>query len=276
MVAGLLNAASKGFQYGPRMAGWLQGAANVAKQAIGNPWVRGGLGYGIGYTTADPGDRLGGGLRGASATAFIPGAFYGKGANVVGSQLGRIPGVAPTVAQNLATVGVPLAGMRLLAGQGSGAPNPALAGGLSQTGGGARDLAGSQILYNAQGEPVSVYGPSVPQGYGQFGPPGNTPYMSQPWDNMNPLGPLSMNLLMSNRQAQTMADNINVLAPTQMKYAEERARRELDRQLTAAQVRQNIELAAKMTANQQVNALEMGRDTMRGVSNAINANPRYY
>ena len=61
-----------------------------------------------------------------------------------------------------------------------------------------------------------------------------------------------------------------------MKYAEERARRELDRQLTAAQVRQNIELAAKMTANQQVNALEMGRDTMKGVSNAINANPRYY
>ena len=117
MVAGLLNAASKAGQYGPRMAGWLQGAANVAKQAIGNPWVRGGLGYGIGYTTADPGDRLGGGLRGASATAFIPGAFYGKGAGLVGTQLGRIPGVAPTVAQNLDTVGVRLAGMRLLAGK---------------------------------------------------------------------------------------------------------------------------------------------------------------
>ena len=166
--------------------------------------------------------------------------------------------------------------MRLLAGQGSGAPNPAVAGGISQTGGGVRDLAGSQILYNAQGEPVSVYGPSVPGGYGPMGPGGNIPYMSQPWDNINPLGPLSMNLLMSNRQAQTMADNINVLAPTQMKYAEERARRELDRQLTAAQVRKNIDLAAQMTANQQINALNMGTRTLDGVTQAINANPRYY
>ena len=80
---------------------------------------------------------------------------------------------------------------------------------------------------------------------------------------------------MSNRQAQTMADNINVLAPTQMKYAEERSRRELDRQLTAAQVRKNIDLAAQMTANQQVNALAMGRDAMGGVVDAINRNPHY-
>ena len=81
---------------------------------------------------------------------------------------------------------------------------------------------------------------------------------------------------MSNRQAQTMADNINVLAPTQMKYAEERARRELDRQLVAQQVRKNTDLAAEMTANQQVNALNMGRDTLQGVTDAINANPRYW
>ena len=81
---------------------------------------------------------------------------------------------------------------------------------------------------------------------------------------------------MSNRQAQTMADNINVLAPTQMKYAEERARRELDRQLTAALVRKNIDLAAQMTANQQINALNMGTRTLDGVTQAINANPRYY
>ena len=276
MVAGLLNAASKAGQYGPRMAGWLQGAANVAKQAYTNPWIRTGLGAGIGYTTADPGQRLQGALRGGAATGVMGPGVYSGASGFVGNKLAMIPGLAPTVAQNLATVGVPLAGMRLLAGQGSGAPNPTVAQGISQTGGGARDLVGSQVLYNAQGEPVSVYGPSVPQGYGQFGPPGNIPYMSQPWDNINPLGPLSMNLLMSNRQAQTMADNINVLAPTQMKYAEERARRELDRQLTAAQVRQNIELAAKMTANQQVNALEMGRDTMKGVTDAINANPRYY
>jgi hypothetical protein len=60
-----------------------------------------------------------------------------------------------------------------------------------------------------------------------------------------------------------------------MKYAEERARRELDRQLTAAQIRKNIDLAAEMTANQQVNALNMGRDTMGGVIDAINANPHY-
>ena len=276
MVAGLLNAASKAGQYGPRMAGWLQGAANVARQAVSNPWIRTGLGAGIGYTTADPGQRLQGAALGGVALGPIPGAGWNKASGFVGSQIGRIPGVAPTVAQNLATVGVPLAGMRLLGGQGSGAPTPTVAGGVSQVGGGVRDLAGSQILYNAQGEPVSVYGSSVPQGYGQFGPPGNIPYMSQPWDNINPLGPLSMNLLMSNRQAQTMADNINVLAPTQMKYAEERARRELDRQLTAAQVRKNIDLAAQMTANQQVNALNMGMKTLDGVTQAINANPRYY
>jgi len=270
MVAGLLNAASKAGQYGPRMAGWLQGAANVARQAVSNPYIRTGLGYGIGYTTAPEGRRLQGGLAGGAATGFIPGGAYNKAAGFVGNQMGRIPGVSAAVGTNLAQVGVPLAGMRLLAGQGAG-----VAGGIQQAGGGARDLAGSQILYNAQGEPVTVYGPSVPQGYGQMGPPGNIPYMSQPWDNMNPLGPLSMNLLQSNRQTQTMADNINVLAPTQMKYAEERARRELDRQLTAAQVRKNIELAAQMTANQQVNALNMGRDALGGVVDAINANPHY-
>ena len=38
----------------------------------------------------------------------------------------------------------------------------------------------------------------------------------------------------------------------------------------------NTDLAAEMTANQQVNALNMGRDTLQGVTDAINANPRYW
>ena len=273
MVAGLLNAAGKAGQYGPRMAGYLQSAANLVKRVMGTPQGRGLLGYGIGYTTADPGQRMQGGIRGGLFGMAVPSRVAGTG--FVGNQLGRVPGVTQGVAQNIANVGVPLAAMGVVSGQGTGSPSQAVSGGASQLGGGVRDLAGSQILYNAQGEPVSVYGSSVPQGYGQFGPPGNIPYMSQPWDNIGPLGPLSMNLLMSNRQAQTMADNINVLAPTQMKYAEERSRRELDRQLTAAQVRENIRLAADMTRNQQANALGLGRDAMGGVVDAINRNPHY-
>ena len=263
------NAASR---YGPRMAGFLDDAARLTQKVVSTPQGRGVLGSGIGYVTADPGQRLQGAARGglfAIPLGNIPGQRFAA------TQIGRIPGMSANVAQNLAQIGIPLTAMGIVSGQGSGVPQ-GIQQGVTQTGGGVRDLAGSQILYNAQGEPVQAIGPSVPQGYGQFGPPGNTPYMSQPWDNINPLGPLSMNLLMSNRQAQTMADNINVLAPTQMKYAEDRARRELDRQLTAAQVRKNIDLAAQMTANQQVNALNMGRDTLQGVTQAINANPRYY
>ena len=263
---------------GPKV---LQAGAQITGQTLANPYARTALGTGIGYATAPADRRLQGGLAGGGL-AYIGGGptgpLMGSVTNLGARGLAGV-GVPMNVAQNVAQIGVPIAALKIGSDRGQGNVVSNVIGGqqpMAGIPGAGRDLAGSQILYNAQGEPVSAYGPSVPQGYGQFGPPGNIPYMSQPWDNINPLGPLSMNLLMSNRQAQTARDNINVLAPTQMKYAEERARRELDRQLVAQQVRKNTDLAAEMTANQQVNALNMGRDTLQGVTEAINANPRYW
>jgi len=266
-------AANAAGRYGPRMAGYLQNAANLTQKVISTPQGRGLVGSGVGYVTADPGQRMQGAVRGGLFA--IPLGANIPGQRFAATQIGRIPGVSANVATNLAQVGVPLAALGVVSGQGTGGPQ-AVQQGVTQAGGNVRDIAAGQILYNAQGEPVSSYGPPVTPGYGGFGPPGNVPFGHNIWDVASPTGPISSNLLLSNRQAQTMADNINVLAPTQMKYAEERSRRELDRQLTAAQVRKNIDLAAQMTANQQVNALNMGRDTLGGVISAINANPRYY
>ena len=262
---------------GPKV---LQAGAQITGQTLANPYARTALGTGIGYATA-PGDRRLQGALAGGGLAYIGGGptgpLMGSVTNLGARGLAGV-GVPMNVAQNVAQIGVPIAALKIGSDRGQGNVVSNVVGGqqpMAGIPGAGRDLAGSQILYNAQGEPVSAYGPSVSPGYGVMGPGGNIPYMSQPWDNINPLGPLSMNLLMSNRQAQTARDNINVLAPTQMKYAEERSRRELDRQLTAAQIRKNIDLAAEMTANQQVNALNMGRDTMGGVIDAINANPHY-
>ena len=168
-----------------------------------------------------------------------------------------------------AKVGIPLAGT--VGGLG-------LAGAFSGMGAAGANRAvgaGSGIIgYNAAtGEPITAAGSALPPGLGQFG--GTNMYGSNPYDVIDPAGAMSANRLMQRKQAQVIADNINTIAPTQLKYTEETKRRDLERQLAAAGIRQNIITQATMLQNAQQAGLNQGTNALSQVGGALTNNYSY-
>ena len=221
------------------------------------------LGAGMGAAT---GYGVGGGVG-----ALTQGGVRMAGGKTAQELIGRIgmTGLSPGVLQKTAQVGIPLAGGLGVFG---------VSGGLSGLGaaGANRGLgAGSGIIgYNAAtGEPITAAGAAVPPGLGQFG--GTNMYGSNPYDVIDPAGAMSANRLMQRKQAQLIADNINTIAPTQLKYAEETKRRDLERQLAAAGIRQNIVTQANMLSNANTAGLNMGTNAMSQVGNAMTQNYSY-
>ena len=134
---------------------------------------------------------------------------------------------------------------------------------------------GSGIIgYNAvTGEPIMAAGAAVPQGLGQYG--GTNMYGSNPYDVLDPSGAMAANRLMSRKQAEVAADNINTIAPTQLKYIEETKRRDLERQLAAAGIRQNIATQAGMLTAAQQAGLNQATNALQQVGSAMTNNYSY-
>ena len=135
--------------------------------------------------------------------------------------------------------------------------------------------AGSGIIgYNAvTGEPIVAAGSAVPPGLGQFG--GTNMYGSNPYDIIDPNSPFSANRLMQRKQAETSRDNINTIAPTLLKWSEETKRRDLERQLAAAGIRQNIATQAQMLQAANNAGLTQGTTALQQVGGALTNNYSY-
>ena len=108
---------------------------------------------------------------------------------------------------------------------------------------------------------------------GQFG--GTNMYGSSPYAVIDPSGPMAGNRLMQRKQAEVTRDNINTIAPTQLKYAEEVKRRDLARQLAAAGIRQNIATQAGMLQAANQAGLNQGTTALQQVGNALTNNYSY-
>ena len=210
------------------------------------------------------GMRMAGGMGAQNLLGTAAGQIGG-----LGTQKAVMGALTPQVLTTAARAGIPLAGAAGVFG---------LSGGLSGIGGQGANRAlgaGSGIIgYNAvTGEPITAAGAAVPPGLGQFG--GTNMYGSSPYDVIDPAGAMAANRLMQRKQAQLTADNINTIAPTQLKWTEETKRRDLERQLAAAGIRQNIATQAGMLQAAQQAGLNQGTTALQQVGGALTNNYSY-
>ena len=261
MVAGALVKLAPAFsRAAPRFAGMaglgtkLMGAARPAANLVrANPMKNLAiLGAGKGFLDEGLGGIIPGALQGATIGTI---GGMGTAGGVTRALASR--GVAPKIAANIAKVGLPLAGgLGTLAttgtgfGGGAGGQPPGNVGGplASAAGGGAGIVvaagAGWVLQNTITGEQVPIDPQSaLPAGMGQFGytdPYGNI------WNQINPQGPAQGRRYGKILDASTTAKEINILAPTIRKWAEQAKKDELTRQLAAAGVRQNIATNARL------------------------------
>ena len=239
-----------------RSAGALGGAApGLMRGDLGAAVLGGGLGA---ASTLGMGGLAGAGTKAASGAIFNQAAKAGLSPMTTG------------LLQSGAAAAIPLAGGLALGRLGGGIGSGPVAGGVNRVMGGGSGIIG----YNAAtGEPITAAGAALPPGLGQYG--GTNMYGSNPYDVIDPAGAMSANRLMQRKQAQLTADNINTIAPTQLKYTEETKRRDLERQLAAAGIRQNIATQAGMLQAAQQAGLNQGTTALQQVGNAMTNNYSY-
>ena len=221
---------------------------------------------GLGYLT---GSALGGPARGIlmAGTRGIP--------NVAKA-------VAPRLAEKLTnpalrSVGYGLTGLGLGAGALAlgGAMNPASSGVVqsAQQGlGGAGQLGAGLIGYTADGAPVygNIGGAAVPPGMGQYGP--TSPYGSP----LDVLGPAGMGQrLQTLKDAQTQRDVFRTLMPEVMGVREATAKKDFERNMAAAGIRQNIDTRARMQMAAQQAGLRAGLGAMDQAGAALTRQYQY-
>ena len=246
-------------------AGAIGAAPSLMQGDLGGALIGGGLGA---ASTIGLGGTLGKlGTAGAGATAQAIGSSgwgakqgLGLAGNLAKQELGA----------NIASAAIPLAGAGLIGGVSNRLLRGPVQGGANRAMG-----AGSGVIgYNAvTGEPIVAAGQAVPGGLGQFG--GTNMYGSNPYDVIDPAGAMSANRLMSRKQAELARDNLNTIAPTQLKWFEETKRRDLERQLAAAGIRQNIITQAQMLNNAQTAGLNQASTALQQVGGAMANNYSY-
>jgi len=194
-------------------------------------------------------------------------ALKGLGGTTLSSQLSNaaLGAAAPLTG---ATLGTGLAGAYGLLGMpGLGSAATGLTGGISNKVSG---LGG----YNAvQGLPPGAAGAAVPGGLGQYG--GTNMYGSNPYDVIDPGGSMAANRLAQLKQAELNAKMLDTIAGTQLKWTEETKRRDMQRQLAAAGIRQNIATQANMLQAAQNAGLNMGQTAASQVGGALTQNYNY-
>ena len=257
------------------------GGARLAMQAL--PWITGALGAAPALGRGDLGGAILGGGLGALSGGSLKGPIGGLSRTAMRRGPGAVQGIVGNIAPNLVdspllTTGALRSAMRVAAPIAGVAGAIPLAGAMTGLGQGAANQGlgtGSGIIgYNAvTGEPIVAAGQAVPGGLGQFG--GTNMYGSNPYDIIDPNSPFSANRLMQRKQAETNRDNINTIAPTLLKWSEETKRRDLERQLAAAGIRQNIITQAGMLRDANQAGLNQGTNAMQQVGSALTNNYSY-
>jgi hypothetical protein len=114
-------------------------------------------------------------------------------------------------------------------------------------------------------------GNAVPSNMGQFG--GTDIYGTNPLDV---LGPAGMALTaQSLREATAQRDAMRLLYPEVAAASEARSKKEFERQMAAAGIRQNIETAANMIQRSQQSMQQMGQTAAQQMGNALTAQYQY-
>jgi hypothetical protein len=259
------------------------------------PWILGsaalgaGLGGIQGYQSS--GGDLGSTLRGAAGGGLMGGVTGGLGAGAGGFAASRMAGAlplqmlakkqamglgltgiekammaAPAVAGGAANIGTQLASGALLAPLGAAAAN--LAG---QAGSGALK-AGAGILGMKQPGAAEYSTDALPKGSSQFGP--TDPY-GTPLDQLDPRGIAAGQRMMYQKNIELQRDAMRTLLPEIFNASEARSKNELQRQLAAAGVRQNILTAANMLERSQQAAQQMGANAASQAGAALTSQYQY-
>ena len=264
-VAGYQKGGLKGALIGGGLGAVLPSGFRMAGTALGGrlaPGVLSSLGGKVGNV----------GLQTTLGASQLP-AGYGLQAG--GKWLGGGLGTLGTMLSTPAGLGTALGtGYGLAGAPGTGMISGALTGGLNQGIQSGSGLVGYHSVQPNYGQvPPGAYGTAVPGGLGQFG--GTNMYGSNPYDVIDPSGAMSANRLMQLKQAELNAKMLDTIAGTQMKWTEETKRRDLERQLAAAGIRQNIATQANMLQAAQQAGLTQGTNAMQQVGSALTNNYSY-
>ena len=254
----------------PAIGATMGGIEGYKRGGLGGALLGGGLG-----AVTPAGLRLAGGaLAGTKLGAALAPGLY-KGAKAMGLG-GASSSIIPEVQRRaglailpgaLTTLGVGL-GAPALAGMVGGS----LAGGTGQAAGNVAQVGAGLIGYTADGKPVygSIGGGALPPGLGQYGP--TSPYGSP----LDVLGPAGMGQrLQTLKDAQTQRDVFRTLMPEVMEVREATAKKDLERGLAAAGVRQNIATRAAMQQAAQAAGLKAGLGAMQQAGQALTRQYQY-
>lgn len=235
------------------------------------------------------GYRRSGGDLGAAALAAGLGAAAPGALRMAGTALGATPMGAAALARGSQLLAkgaqfakLPAPGPLTAAGLGAAAAGvgslvaPQLAGGIAaaaapaartgaQTGAGAVGYQGpGAVNYEA------AAGGAIPQNIGTFGAGGT---LSDPLQVLGPVGMAQR--LETLKTAEAQRDALRLMMPEIAKASEFRSRQEMQRQLAAAGVRQNILTAANMLERSQQAAQQMGVNAASQAGAALTSQYQY-
>jgi hypothetical protein len=251
------------------------------------------IGAGLGGYSAyqQSGGDLGATLLGTGLGAVTPAGLRMAGTALGGTALG-----AKALAAGSRALG-PLQGAAIKAGMGPIAPIPALtaaglgagAAGLGTLALGAPALAGklassvtapartaaagvAGLMAPGGAGPAQYGGGALPPGLGQFG--ATDPY-GNPLNILDPSGVAAGRRAEYGKTIEQQRDAMRTLLPEIFQASEARSKAELQRQLAAAGVRQNIITAANMLERSQQSAQQMGLNAASQAGSALTSQYQY-
>ena len=229
-----------------------------------------------------------GGLGGVIPGALTGGAVTGLGAGatrMAGSKLLGKTALGKTVLDKAAK-GIPLSGLEqaVLAAPAAAATGvaglSALTGGFGAAGPSGRvagDLAtgASQAVGLGRAATYS-YDPTTGMPvYDASAVPGNLPGAAGLLTQQDPLGTYQANLLYSKQQGDINLDQLKKQTQYMAPILDEAKRREFERQLAAAKVRQELQTGARLTAQGQLGAQQLAQQGMGAIGQGLTTQYQY-
>ena len=247
----------------------------------------GGLGYGAQRMA---GDALKGLLTGGLASKVAPEAY--KASQALGglkaggfagaTQAAKQAGLAAPMAQQMGGLDVLGKAAPILAGAGGLAAGalamPVLSGAVNLAGQAigrpaqaATQLGAGYLGSRGPGAPNYEQGNAVPSNMNMWG--GTDIYGTNPLDVLRPAGmALTANTI---REANASRAAARILLPEVQAASEAAKKKEMERMMAAAGIRQNIETAANMIQRSQQSAQQMGQTAAQGMVNALTQQYQY-
>ena len=249
------------------------GAGRLAMQAL--PYLT----AATGFTEGAKEGGLMGGLLGAGAGYGLGRFGLGKLGAPMAATAKAAPGLAslagikgtPLAAKQIGAALVPLAASAVapVAGRRAGGLVGGRTGAATGAVGNLGQSAAGIIGYTADGKPV-YGGAALPPGMGQYGP--TDPYGS-PTDVLGPAG--MGQRLQTLKDAQTQRDVLRTLLPEIEAASEARSKKEFERQMAGAGIRQNIQTRAAMQQAAQTAGLQAGLGALQQAGGALTRQYQY-